>query len=49
MVRRQAPRQGDVYWIDPNPVEGREMKDRHRFVVVSAQKINALVCAWRYP
>lgn len=42
MVRRGVPRQGDVYWIDPNPVAGREMKDRHRFVIITAQKINAL-------
>jgi mRNA interferase ChpB len=40
-----APRRGDVYWIDPNPVAGREMKDRHRFVVITPQEINALgVC-----
>lgn len=42
MVRRKAPRQGDVYWIDPNPVAGREMKDRHRFVVITSERINAL-------
>ncbi|MFK3798031.1 MULTISPECIES: type II toxin-antitoxin system PemK/MazF family toxin [unclassified Pseudomonas] len=42
MVRRKAPCQGDVYWVDPNPVAGREMKDRHRFVVITAQQINAL-------
>lgn len=45
MVRRGAPRQGDVYWIDPNPVAGREMEDRHRFVVITSHRINALgVC-----
>lgn len=42
MVRRKAPRQGDVYWIDPNPVSGREMKGRHRFVVITSQRINQL-------
>ena len=42
MVRSSVPRRGDVYWIDPNPVAGREMKDRHRFVVVSPREINAL-------
>lgn len=42
MVRRKAPRQGDVYWIDPNPVAGREMKGRHRFVVITSQQINTL-------
>jgi mRNA interferase ChpB len=45
MVRSSVPRRGDVYWIDPNPVAGREMKDRHRFVVITPQEINALgVC-----
>jgi mRNA interferase ChpB len=31
-----------VYWIDPNPVSGREMRDRHRFVVITPREINAL-------
>lgn len=42
MVRRTVPQRGDVYWIDPNPVAGREMKDRHRFVVITPKEINAL-------
>jgi mRNA interferase ChpB len=45
MAKRNAPRRGDVYWIDPNPVAGRERKDRHRFVVMTPGEINALgVC-----
>jgi mRNA interferase ChpB len=45
MVRSSVPRRGDVYWIDPNPVAGREMKERHRFVVITPREINALgVC-----
>lgn len=40
--RRRVPRRGDVYWIDPNPVAGHEMRDRHRFVVVTPEAINAL-------
>lgn len=45
MVRSNVPRRGDVYWIDPNPVAGREMKDRHRFVVITPREINSLgVC-----
>ena len=45
MVRGSVPRLGDIYWIDPNPVAGREMKDRHRFVVITPKEINALgVC-----
>ncbi|CAH2897129.1 MAG: Programmed cell death toxin ChpB [uncultured Paraburkholderia sp.] len=45
MAKRNTPRRGDVYWIDPNPVAGKEMKDRHRFVVITPAEINALgVC-----
>jgi mRNA interferase ChpB len=45
MVRNNVPRRGDVYWIDANPASGREMKDRHRFVVITPNEINALgVC-----
>jgi len=49
MVRSSVPRRGDVYWIDPNPVAGREMKDRHRFVVVTPREINALGVAMTVP
>ena len=41
-TRRGAPRPGEVFWIDPNPVLGREMRDRHRFVVVTPEFINRL-------
>jgi mRNA interferase ChpB len=41
-TRGRHPQPGDVYWIDPNPVAGREMKGRHRFVVVTPAAINAL-------
>ena len=39
---KRVPERGDVYWIDPNPVAGREMRDRHRFVVVTPLEINKL-------
>ena len=38
-----------MYWIDPNPVAGREMKDRHRFVVITPTAINALGVAMTVP
>ena len=45
IVKRTTPKRGDVYWIYPSPVAGREMKDRHRFVVISPGEINGLgVC-----
>lgn len=42
MSRHRIPKRGDIYWIDPNPIAGREMKNRHRFVVISPKEINAL-------
>jgi mRNA interferase ChpB len=47
--RRKVARRGDVYWVDPNPVAGREMKDRHRFVVITPEEINALGVAMLVP
>lgn len=49
MSRRRIPGAGDVYWIDPNPVAEREMRDRHRFVVVTPKEINALGVAMAVP
>ena len=49
MPRARHPRPGDVYWVDPNPVAGREMRDRHRFVVITPQPINALGVAMTVP
>ena len=49
MVRSSVPRRGDVYWIDPNPVSSREMKDRHRFVVITPREINALGVSMTVP
>ncbi len=49
MVRSDVPRRGDVYWIDPNPVAGREMKDRHRFVIITPRDINALGVSMTVP
>lgn len=42
MVRSNVPKRGDVFIVDLNPVVGREMKDDHRCVVISAREINAL-------
>lgn len=48
-IRRRVAQRGDVYWIDPNPVAGRELKDRHRFVVITPKEINALGIAMTVP
>lgn len=49
MMRCRVPQRGDVYWIDPNPVAGREIKDRHRFVIITPREINALGVAMAVP
>lgn len=49
MSQRRAIQRGDIYWINPNPIFGREMKDRHRFVVITPKKINALGIAMTVP
>ena len=36
----KTPGRGDVYWINPNPTAGRELKDRHRYVVITPKEIN---------
>lgn len=49
MSRSRIPNRGDIYWIDPNPIAGREMKNRHRFVVITPKEINALGIAMTVP
>ncbi|KQT93202.1 growth inhibitor PemK [Methylobacterium sp. Leaf469] len=39
--RPKIPKRGEIYSIDPNPVAGREMKNRHYWMVVSPEAINA--------
>ena len=42
MSKGRLIERGDLYWIDPNPVAGREMRDRHPFVVITPAAINLL-------
>ncbi len=49
MTSRRIIQRGDVYWIDPNPISGREMQDKHRFVVITSKEINALGIAMTVP
>ena len=41
-TRLHVPQRGDGHWVGPNPVASREMRDRHRFVVVTPREINML-------
>lgn len=38
--RQKIPKRGDIYSINPNPITGREMRDRHYWVVVTPEAIN---------
>lgn len=49
MIRAMIPDQGDVYWIDPNPIAGREIKDNHRFIIITKKEINALGLSMAVP
>lgn len=49
MPRRQVPQLGDIYWVDPNPVKGHEMKDKHPFVVITPEVVNQLGVAMTVP
>jgi mRNA interferase ChpB len=49
MSHHRIPQKGDVYWIDPNPTSGREMRDKHRFVVITPKEINKLGVAMAVP
>lgn len=42
MKRSNTLSRGDVYWLDPNPISGREMQNRHRFIIITPKEINAL-------
>jgi len=49
MSKRRVPQRGDVYWINPNPTSGREMKSQHRFVVITVKEINQLGVSMTVP
>lgn len=40
MSKRRIPQRGDVYWVNPNPVAGKEMQNMHPFVVITVKEIN---------
>jgi len=38
----QGPRRGEIFSIDTNPVTGREMRDRHYWIVLTPEAVNRL-------
>jgi mRNA interferase ChpB len=49
MKKHKIIQRGDVYWIDSNPISGREMQNKHRFIVITPREINALGIAMTIP
>lgn len=49
MIGSRLIERGDLFWVDPNPVAGREMQNRHPFVVITPAQINALGVAITVP
>jgi mRNA interferase MazF len=39
-VVEPKPRQGDVYWANPDPTKGREQAQSRPFVIVSVDQLN---------
>src|SRR3990167_10794736 len=48
-MSKNIPKRGDVYWINPNPTSGRELKNNHRFVVITQTDVNQLGVATTVP
>lgn len=38
--RPRIPKRGEIYSIDPNPVAGREMRNRHHWIVLTPEAVN---------
>lgn len=49
MTKFRIPHRGDVFLINPNPQSGREMRDLHRFIVITPKEINKLGIAITVP
>lgn len=49
MVKRCVPKKGDVYWVDPNPTAGHEMRNMHPFIVITPKEINQLGVSMTVP
>lgn len=41
-MSRRIINRGDVYWLDPSPTVGREIKGMHRFIVITPKETNQL-------
>lgn len=49
MIKQHVPERGDVYLIDPDQHGERELKNRHRFIVITRSEINQLGIASTVP
>lgn len=40
MTHGRIPKRGDIWHFDPNPIVGRELKDKHYCIVITVEKLN---------
>jgi len=40
MTEERIPQRGDIWYFNPNPVAGHELKVKHYFIVVTVAEIN---------
>ena len=40
MQKERIPQRGDIWHFDPNPIAGRELRDKHYCIVITAGALN---------
>ncbi|MDF1897224.1 MULTISPECIES: type II toxin-antitoxin system PemK/MazF family toxin [Rahnella] len=43
MTEGRIPKRGDIWHFDPNPIVGRELKDKHYCIVVTVEELNGVL------
>lgn len=41
MVKERIPQRGEIWHFDPNPIAGRELRDKHYCIVITDGQLNA--------
>ncbi|AVF37987.1 type II toxin-antitoxin system PemK/MazF family toxin [Rahnella sikkimica] len=40
MVKGRIPQRGDIWHFNPNPIAGRELRDKHYCIVITVEELN---------
>lgn len=40
MAKVRTPKKGDIWHINPDPVAGKELRDKHYFIVITEEALN---------